>query len=272
VRLRWYEALQGLAPAACGLLDGGGAAALRSESTAYFLLACLLHLLAIFAYNDVCDWQADQLNPRKDFARHAGRLAMRNTFLALLGGAFIASAFLPGRLIALLAGLQLLGLAYSTPGIRLKTAAPLAQAANFLVGAGLYVGGLLEAGGPVVSFAHAMGALYFGIIVTSGGLHSELMDFDADSRSGARTLSVRLGRQAAIRVTLLLQTLGIVCALFWRPTFAMGFLSLAALAGHLRLRMRLLADPHGRDSLLRFQKGYRRLFGILTFAAVATGW
>jgi 4-hydroxybenzoate polyprenyltransferase len=171
---------------------------------------------AVLAQNDLHDLRSDRVNPRKanaplvTGAMPAGRLRnwYRVAAFASVGAAlFVGPWFVPG-----VAGVLLLGWAYSVPPVRLKTRPGWDVAVNALV-----VGVVSPAAGWSITRAPWEFPWQFGLIgvLFAAALYvpTTVTDLNADSRAGDTTFAVRFGALSAYRLGLFLWISALVLAL-----------------------------------------------------------
>ena len=171
---------------------------------------------AVLAQNDLHDLRSDRANPRKATAPlvtgavSARRLRTwyRATALASVGAAlFVGPLFVPG-----VAGVLLLGWAYSVPPVRLKTRPGWDVAVNALV-----VGLVSPAAGWSITRAPWEFPWQFGLIgvLFAAALYvpTTVTDLRADSGAGDTTFAVRFGALSAYRLGLALWSLALVFSL-----------------------------------------------------------
>ena len=162
---------------------------------------------AVLAQNDLNDLPSDRANPRKATAPlvtgavSAGRLRVWYRVAAL---ASVGAALLVGPLFVLgVAGVLLLGWAYSVPPLRLKTRPGWDVAVNALV-----VGLVSPAAGWSITRAPWEFPWQFGVIgvLFAAALYvpTTVTDLAADTGAGDTTFAVRFGAGFAYRLGLLL--------------------------------------------------------------------
>ena len=162
---------------------------------AYFLVPANIFLYGI---NDIFDADIDQLNPKKAtegrevrYGDHRGwHVVAPVVVAAVLGLLFVP--VVPVESLLAVAGFLLLGAAYSTPPLRLKTTPFLDSLSN-----GLYV---LPG---VVGYAAIAGSFPPAFAVAGGwvwamGMHtfSAIPDIEPDRRAGIETTATKLGEGA----------------------------------------------------------------------------
>jgi 4-hydroxybenzoate polyprenyltransferase len=262
--LRLYESTQVLVPGFFGILVGPVSphwTLLALYGTAYWS-----HVLSVYSYNDVCDYQSDTANPRKAGSRARSAAWLRAQTLVLTTVFVACASFLPLRVALVFVVVQVICMAYSHPRICLKARPLGSEAAHFVAGLGYFASGVLIAGGDPTR--HALGGVLFGLVYLSGGVFNEIMDWEADRRVNLRHLVVGIGRARALRLLLASHlTCFILLALYERSTpvtVASGVAASLLAASAQRLAHHL--DDAGR--LLQFRRRYRLIFGaLLTFAA-----
>jgi 4-hydroxybenzoate polyprenyltransferase len=162
---------------------------------------------AVLAQNDLHDLPSDRENPRKATAPlvtgavSATRLRLWYRIAAL---ASVAAALIVGPLFVLgVAGVLLLGWAYSVPPLRLKTRPGWDVAVNALV-----VGLVSPAAGWSITLAPWRFPWQFGLIgvLFAAALYvpTTVTDLSADSKAADNTFAVRFGAGPAYRLGLVL--------------------------------------------------------------------
>ena len=174
---------------------------------------------AVLAQNDRHDLASDRLNPRRATsplvtgAVDARRLGVWYRWIAL---AALGTALLVGPLFVLgVAGVLLLGWAYSAPPLRLKTRPGWDVAVNALV-----VGAVSPAAGWAITRGPADFPWQFGLIgvLFAAALYvpTTVTDLPADLKAGDRTFAVRFGARTAYLTGVALWTAAlttsIICA------------------------------------------------------------
>ena len=257
--LRLYESGQVLVPGAVGVLSQPGLPALHL--LLLYSVAYASHVLSVYSFNDLCDYDTDSLNPRKSVAGPRRLPRLRNQTLVLTA-VFLASVlFLPSRVRILLLGSQVVCMAYSHPTIRLKRRLLGSELAHFTAGFSYFAAGVLVAGGDLRR--HWPGGVVFGLLYLSGGTFNEIMDWDADRKASLRHLVVRAGRTRALGLVVAIHYGALALLAAYQPSVAMWAACAAAAAVYTGLVAglpRALDDP---GLLLRFRRRYRLLFAIL---------
>jgi 4-hydroxybenzoate polyprenyltransferase len=265
--VRLYEVVQLLAPGVLGLLLYYEPVQLFTPTTLLYLAAYLAHLLFTYTYNDYADYHLDRDNPR-NMHRPLDRAALARAS-ALHFVAFAALVvFLPARVAWLLAACQVAGVLYSYKLVYLKSRVPASQLAHLGTGAAYHLSGCWLHGAPVTA-VHFAGAACFAVIYTSGNLHAELLDHDADADAGVRTLSVRIGRRRTLQAIFTLQVAAFLGLL---PLAAPG---LARAGVALLLAAYVGATPFVNRARLDLQRLYRVLVAAAITAVAAPrllGW
>lgn len=260
--LRLYESAQILFPGFVGILSQ------RTLPAPLVLLlyglAYATHVLSVYSFNDLCDYETDSDNPRKKGARQksAGWLRRQTALLTLVF--FAAVAFMPPAVRLLFVASQAICMAYSHPRVRLKRRLLGSELAHFVAGASYFWSGVLVAGGN--ARAHTLGAVLFGLLYLSGGTFNEVMDRDADAKAHQRHLVVRIGERRALALVFFVHyTAFVLLGLYARPVLT-PWMAVAAGVAYTGLATRVW---HARDdaaALLRFRTLYRLLFAALLLA------
>lgn len=162
---------------------------------------------AVLAQNDLHDLPSDRVNPRKANAPLVtGLVSVRRlrAWYWFAAVASLATAFLVGPLFVLgVAGVLVLGWAYSVPPLRLKTRPGWDVAVNAIV-----VGLVSPAAGWAITRTPGEFPLPFGVIgvLFAAALYvpTTVTDLNADRGAGDTTFAVRFGPRVAYRLGLLL--------------------------------------------------------------------
>ena len=197
-RPRFWLYLAG--PVIVGVVYGAGATGefVQPITAALFLYFLVPANLFLYGVNDIFDADIDELNPKKsEEGREVQYTGSRAVTGVVAAAALLGAGFAPvlGRAaLAALAGFYLLGVAYSTPPLRLKTVPFLDSISN-----GLYV---LPA---VVAYATLTGSFPPAVAVAGGwiwamGMHtfSAIPDIEPDRAAGIRTTATLLGKQRTL--------------------------------------------------------------------------
>jgi 4-hydroxybenzoate polyprenyltransferase len=257
--LRLYESAQILVPGLFGILLQRTLPAVGLFLV--YVVAYGSHVLSVYSFNDLCDYESDALNPRKtETGVRSRRWLLIQT--AVLTAVFLASVvFLPAAVRLLLLGSQVVCLAYSHPRVRLKRRPLGSELAHFTVGFSYFASGVLVAGGDLRR--QWLGAVAFGLLYLSGGTFNEIMDYEADRRAELRHLVVLAGRRRALGLVFAVHYAAFaLLALAWPSTLAVASCTAAALLYTVTIRnLRSNVDEPGL--LLRFRRRYRLLFAAL---------
>lgn len=257
-------------------LIAGGSQVMTSASLGPVLLTlvtCLALNITIVGLNQITDVEIDRINkPRLPLA--SGELSLRAGWLLVvlagavaLVGAWIASAWL----LATVAAIMAIGVAYSAPPLRLKrlslwAALSIAIARGVIanVGVALHYNAVF---GGLASFSPAtlavMAAFFFafGLVIA---IFKDIPDLMGDQAHNIRTFTVKLGPQRAFdlgRVILTIGYLGVMAAAISRLPQPDGILLLAAQGIALALFWIVSGrvDPGQKASISRF---YMFLWGL----------
>ncbi|MFI5892929.1 UbiA prenyltransferase family protein [Actinoplanes sp. NPDC051513] len=171
---------------------------------------------AVLVQNDLHDLRSDQANPRKATAPlvagavSAERLRVWYRVMALSA---VGAAFVVGPLFVLgVAGVLVLGWAYSVPPLRLKTRPGWDVAVNALV-----VGAVSPVAGWSITRAPWEFPWQFALIgvLFAAALYvpTTVTDLPSDAKAGDTTIAVRFGAPVAYRLGLALWTAALACSL-----------------------------------------------------------
>ncbi len=158
-----------------------------------------------YVYNSLEGLHADRHNDRvADHPLVSGRVsepALRVlmtvlAFVGLVGFASFGRTAVVSAIVVLFAGYL-----YSNRTIRGKERPGIASVLHFVGATAFYAAG---AGARIMQPTPMVGAILLGILFVTGHLHHEVVDHEADTRAGLRTLAVRHGVERSI----LLGTLG----------------------------------------------------------------
>lgn len=257
--LRIYESAQILVPGLVGVLSQGRLPA--PFVLLLYLTAYASHVLSVYSFNDVCDFDSDALNPRKaGLAPRSVRWLWTQT--ALLTAVFLASVvFLPLRVRLLLLGSQVVCMAYSHPVIRLKRRLLGSELAHFTVGFCYFSSGVLVAGGRLRE--QWLGAVAFGLLYLSGGTFNEIMDYDADRKAELRHFVVHVGPRRALAFVFAVHYAAFLLLALFPPSRLAAVACAAAALAYTVLIRRLSSGVGDPALLLRFRRRYRVLFAAL---------
>lgn len=260
--LRLYESAQILFPGFVGILSQRTLPALGV--LVLYGVAYATHVLSVYSFNDLCDYETDSDNPRKKGARQKSVPWLRRQTVMLTGGFFVAVAFMPPPVRLLFVASQAICMAYSHPRVRLKRRLLGSEVAHFVAGASYFWSGVLVAGGD--ARAHTSGAVLFGLLYLSGGTFNEVMDRDADAKAHQRHLVVRIGHWRALALVMAVHyTAFVLLGLYARPVLP-PLLAAAAAAVYTLAAARVWRAREDPDALLRFRSLYRLLFAALLLA------
>jgi len=257
--LRIYESTQILAPGLFGILTQGSvpsAGLAVAYATTYWC-----HVLSVYSYNDLCDWESDAANPRKAADAQRSRRWIRNQ-TALLTAIFLAGAWLlPWRVLALLAVAQIVCMAYSDPRIRLKGLPLGGESAHFAAGYCYFLSGVLLAGGEAIP--NQMGGLLFGLLYVTGGTFNEIMDRDPDRVAKLRHIVIVAGRRPVLHALFAVHYTCIALVYLYEPGALLMVVCPALALAYFVISRRVAARLDDPRALLRFRRGYRVIFALL---------
>ncbi len=191
-----------------GLARADGAIAFPAER---FTLLTLV-LVATYLVNQVIDYESDRINGKGFFLQRGIFSRRLYVVVAVVCLALaLGAAFVRARSPLLLAAAAALGVAYSVPPVRLVARPGWDLVAN---SAGYGCLALLLGAGDAAVWSHAWllraGAGFCAVAAVF--LHTTILDFDGDRRTGKRTSGVALGRTRARVLAAVFGTLAVACA------------------------------------------------------------
>jgi 4-hydroxybenzoate polyprenyltransferase len=260
--LRLYESVQILVPGLLGIL--GQHALPELPVLLVYGITYASHVLSVYSFNDLCDYESDAANPRKARRRAKSVVWLRRQTVVLTAVFLATVGFMPVGVRLLFAVNQAICMAYSHPRLRLKRRLLGSEFAHFAAGSSYFTTGVLVAGGD--PRPHALGAVLFGLLYLSGGTFNEVMDCDADRQAALRHLVVRAGRRRSLALVVLVHYVGFgLLAAYAGMPWMLAAIALAAViyTALVRSVARAVDDP---AALLRFRSGYRLVFAALLAA------
>ncbi|MBM2620088.1 UbiA family prenyltransferase [Actinoplanes sp. LDG1-06] len=176
---------------------------------------------AVLAQNDRHDLASDRINPRKASSPlvtgAVDHAALASWYRWIAGAALVAALFVRPLFVLGVAGVLLLGWAYSAPPLRLKTRPGWDVAVNALV-----VGVVSPAAGWSITHDPWAFPWPFGLIglLFAAALYvpTTVTDLPSDTTSGDTTFAVRFGARTAYAIGLLLWTAGLVTSVLCAAT------------------------------------------------------
>jgi 4-hydroxybenzoate polyprenyltransferase len=261
--LRLYESLQMLIPGFIGFIKHHPIENLLTKSALIYFVVYFLHVLLVFTYNDLCDWQKDQENPRKRRKlKNMNKQTLQKITCGLLILFLVFLTPLPLAIVIPFFTLSLLGVLYSRLQNRMMGWISYGALIHFLAGAYHYLSSLYLYPSALM-WADICGMLAFGFIYLSGGLLNEVIDMEYDQQFGLTTWAMILEKRLAFVLIIIFQIL----ALIFLNLFAHMplFLLIAGIWGlwHVQNIIHTLRGPLHQESLMRFRKGSRFYFGPL---------
>jgi 4-hydroxybenzoate polyprenyltransferase len=257
--LRLYECIQILIPGLVGILSQRSLPALGL--LVLYGMTYASHVLSVYSFNDLCDYESDSDNPRKTGARAKSVTWLRNQTVGLTAVFFATVGFMPSGVRLLFVLSQAICMAYSHPRVRLKRRLLGSELAHFVAGSSYFWSGTLVAGGE--ARAHALGAVLFGLLYLSGGTFNEVMDRDADAKAHLRHLVVRIGKRRSLALVVLVHYAAFVLLGLYGRSPLLWALTAAAVAVYSVLAWRVTRAADDPAALLRFRSGYRLIFAGL---------
>jgi 4-hydroxybenzoate polyprenyltransferase len=257
--LRLYESAQILVPGLIGVLSQPSL-----PDPGLLLLygfAYGSHVLSVYSFNDLSDYESDALNPRK---AGLGTRSVRWLWIqtVVLTAIFLASVvFMPGPVRLVFLGTQILCMAYSHPRVRLKRRLLGSELAHFTAGFSYFATGVLVAGGDLRG--HWLGGIVFGLLYLSGGIFNEIMDYDADREAELRHLVVLAGRRRALGLVFAIHYAALALLPVYEPSVPVMVSCLASALVYRGMIRNLRAQVEEPGLLLRFRRRYRLLFAAL---------
>jgi 4-hydroxybenzoate polyprenyltransferase len=257
--LRLYESAQILVPGLFGILLQRAFPPIGLFLV--YMAAYASHVLSVYSFNDLCDYESDALNPRKADAGPRSRRWLWIQTTALTAFFLATVVFLPAAVRLLLLGSQVVCLAYSHPRIRLKRRPLGSELAHFTVGFSYFASGVLVAGGDLGR--QWLGAAAFGLLYLSGGTFNEIMDYEADRRAELRHLVVLAGRRRALGLVFAIHYAAFVLLALVQPSTVGAIACAAAAVVYTATIWNLRSGVDEPALLLRFRRRYRLLFAAL---------
>ncbi len=179
------------------------------EGTVFRLSVFLLALssfffaTAIYGLNSYWGFESDQINPRLQPTLKLSRSQYLHFALGFMACGYVLLFFLPFNTLLIAHLVLALWIAYSIPkglkgipwgGLSL---AFITQVAHYFLGYSVYQKELTMTAGLL--------SIYFGLMVASGHMIHEYVDYEADKRNGEHTTACKVGADRALWLSFLLQ-------------------------------------------------------------------
>lgn len=234
--------------------------------TATYLLVLLFHIAGTYFLNDYFDWSDDRLNPRRTtFLERPVILCVSGAALMVVSSALAFSLNYEVGLIFLM--LNLLGLNYSMPPLRLKARQPNPMLIHAICGA-FYFATALQALLILPQLSHILYAIFWAIILASGSLYNEVLDHEPDKTSGIITLGQKLSFPRAKEAISLVHGIALcvfILAVYSDRLMVSFFLGLLFLVFYLKF----ILGSSAASTPESYRAIYRWLFAALTLVTCA---
>jgi len=261
---RIYESLQGIAPVFIGVLLN------TSEPLAmkflWLILLAFIQQNFIYLFNDFSDVKADLANPRKRDVLKFEKNKLLLPILVLMGAiSLVMPITFPLKSMIFLQIGFLAAVFYSMPKIRLKNRVFWPSLLHFIFGLSYFLAGLTFVKGSI-NFIDLTLALYFGLILLSGGLFNELMDFDFDKSFKKKSLISLFGKKNIFYSFIFTQISAVLILFAYLDKLVLVFF----LATYIIMLNRWWRGSYSQSILLKFRPLFRTFFILLTLSLYFT--
>ncbi len=230
-------------------------------------LFILFNVIAIYAMNSFADYENDVQSQR---LKIIGNLSKRDyvTLFILSFLLFSATGLWLNKTVFLLGVSSIILWAlYYLPPVRLKSGYFTGTAAHVIGGIVQFHSGYCCYSG--FNMSSLVISVYFTLLLTTGHFNHELMDYEADKKSGSKTTAVRIG----IKKVQILRTLSAIIGLVYlTATYLWGYLTLIEFMPFFisSAMLVIMSAIMKEDMVKRFQKLTRTVFllsGLLLLLA-----